>query len=62
MLTTEIVVTDRRLIGKTGFIRRQSIGTMLDKVSSINFDQEFFVKIFGYKTITVVTAGEIVFI
>jgi uncharacterized membrane protein YdbT with pleckstrin-like domain len=58
MLTTEIAITDRRLIGKTGFIRRQSKDTILDKVSNISFDEGFFGRIFGYGTITVVAAGE----
>jgi len=58
MLTTEIGVTDRRVIGKTGLIRRISIDTMLDKVSNIGSNQGIFGRIFGYGTVTIVTAGE----
>jgi|SRR3972149_6790428 len=58
MFTTEIGVTDRRVIGKTGLIRRSSIDTVLDKVSNIGADQGIFGRMFGYGTITVTTGGE----
>ena len=58
MFTTEIGVTDRRVIGKTGAIRRRSIDTILDKVSNIGADQGIFGRMFGYGTVTVITAGE----
>jgi len=58
MFTTEIGVTDRRVIGKTGLIRHSSIDTMLDKVSNISAVQGIFGRMFGYGTITVTTAGE----
>lgn len=58
MLTTEIGVTDRRVIGKRGLIGRASIEAVLDKVSNIGVDQGIFGRMFGYGTVTVITAGE----
>jgi hypothetical protein len=37
-LTTEFAVTNRRVIGKIGLIRRQSLEVLLSKVESISVD------------------------
>jgi len=46
--TTEIAVTDRRIIYKRGFIRRHTIEMHLDKVESIDVDQSILGRIFNY--------------
>ena len=40
-LTTELSVTNKRVIGKTGFIRRQSIDVRLDRVESIRLSSVY---------------------
>jgi uncharacterized membrane protein YdbT with pleckstrin-like domain len=46
--TTEIAVTDRRIIYKRGFIRRRTIEMHLDKVESIDVDQSILGRILNY--------------
>jgi uncharacterized membrane protein YdbT with pleckstrin-like domain len=46
--TTEIAVTDRRIIYKRGFIRRHTIEMHLDKVESVDVDQSILGRIFNY--------------
>ncbi len=48
--TSELAITDRRLIGKVGLIARQTIDFPLDTVTSVQVDQGFFGRIlnFGY--------------
>jgi uncharacterized membrane protein YdbT with pleckstrin-like domain len=46
--TTEIAVTDRRIIFKRGFIRRHTIEMHLDKVESVDVDQSVLGRIFNY--------------
>ncbi len=37
--TSEMAITDRRLIGKTGIIARNTVDASLDQISSIQIDQ-----------------------
>jgi membrane protein YdbS with pleckstrin-like domain len=55
--TTEVAVTDRRIIYKRGFIRRRTIEMNMDKVESVDVDQSVFGRIFDYGTITVRGTG-----
>jgi uncharacterized membrane protein YdbT with pleckstrin-like domain len=56
-LSTEFGLTNRRIIAKTGLIRRHSLELMLSKVESINVNQGLLGRIFNYGTITVVGSG-----
>jgi uncharacterized membrane protein YdbT with pleckstrin-like domain len=56
-LTTEFAVTNRRIIAKTGFIRRNSLDLRLPKVESVEVKQGIGGRIFSYGTITVVGTG-----
>jgi hypothetical protein len=56
-LTTECVLTDRRVIGKVGFIRRQSLELLLTKVEGLQVAQGIFGRIFDYGTVTVSGTG-----
>jgi len=56
-LTTEFAVTNRRVIGKIGLIRRQSLEVLLSKVESISVDQSIMGRLFGYGTIVVSGSG-----
>ena len=55
--TTEIAVTDRRVIYKRGFINRHTIEMNMDKVESVDVDQSLLGRIFNYGNITVRGTG-----
>jgi uncharacterized membrane protein YdbT with pleckstrin-like domain len=55
--TSEFGVTNRRVIVKIGFIRRNSIEVMLNKVEGIQVDQGITGRIFNYGSITVTGTG-----
>jgi uncharacterized membrane protein YdbT with pleckstrin-like domain len=55
--TTEIAVTDRRIIYKRGFIRRYTIEMHMDKVESVDVDQSVFGRIFDYGDVVVRGTG-----
>lgn len=56
--TTETDVTDRRVIHKTGFIRRRTFEMSLDKVESVDVDQSIAGRLFNYGDVTVRGVGE----
>ncbi len=56
-LTSEFGVTNKRIIAKTGFIRRNSIEILLKKVEGIKVNQGILGRIFNYGTITVSGTG-----
>ena len=55
--TTEIAVTDRRVIFKRGVIRRHTIEMNMDKVEGIDVDQSLSGRALGYGDITVHGTG-----
>jgi len=55
--TTEMAVTDRRIIFKRGFIRRRTIEMHLDKVESVDVDQSLIGRIFNYGDILIRGVG-----
>jgi uncharacterized membrane protein YdbT with pleckstrin-like domain len=55
--TTELAVTNRRIIYKRGFIRRHTIEMNMDKVESVDVDQSFWGRILNYGTIIVHGTG-----
>jgi uncharacterized membrane protein YdbT with pleckstrin-like domain len=55
--TTELAVTDHRVIYKTGLLSRHTIEMNRDKVESVDVDQTLFGRIFGYGTIIVRGTG-----
>ena len=55
--TTELAVTDRRIIFKRGFIRRHSMEMNMDKVESVDVDQSVLGRIFGFGDIVVRGTG-----
>lgn len=56
-LTTEVAVTDKRIIYKRGFISRYTIEMHLDKVESVDVDQSVMGRIFGYGDIIIRGVG-----
>ncbi len=57
-LTTETDVTDRRVVHKTGFIRRRTFEIALDKIESVDVDQSIFGRVFNYGDVTIMGVGE----
>jgi hypothetical protein len=55
--TTEVAVTDRRIIYKRGFIRRHTIEMNMDKVESVDVDQSVLGRIFDYGDVLVRGTG-----
>lgn len=55
--TTEVAVTNRRVIYKRGFIRRRTIEMNMNKVESVDVDQSVLGRIFDYGNITVRGTG-----
>lgn len=55
--TTELAVTDKRVIAKHGFIVRRSIELNLSKVEGLIVDQGFMGRVFDYGTVTISGTG-----
>jgi uncharacterized membrane protein YdbT with pleckstrin-like domain len=55
--TTELAVTDHRVIYKAGLLARHTIEMNRDKVESVDVDQTLLGRIFGYGTVTVRGTG-----
>jgi uncharacterized membrane protein YdbT with pleckstrin-like domain len=55
--TTEIDVTDRRIVYKRGFIRRHTVEMNMDKVESVDVDQSLFGRLLNYGDIVVRGTG-----
>ena len=56
-LTTEMVLTNKRVIMKTGWISRKTLEMNLNKIETISIDQSVLGRIFGYGRLTVVGTG-----
>jgi uncharacterized membrane protein YdbT with pleckstrin-like domain len=55
--TTELVLTDRRIIAKRGFIARDTVEMDLGKVESIHVTQGVLGRLLNYGDVTVVGTG-----
>jgi uncharacterized membrane protein YdbT with pleckstrin-like domain len=55
--TTEIAITDRRIILKRGFIRRDTIEMSVEKVESVDVNQSLLGRLLDYGDITVRGTG-----
>ncbi|HLP21414.1 MAG TPA: PH domain-containing protein [Chitinophagales bacterium] len=53
----EFVVTNKRIIVKTGIISRKTLEMNLNKIESVNVDQSIFGRMLGYGTITIIGTG-----
>jgi hypothetical protein len=56
--TTEVAVTDRRIICKVGFIKRRTVEMHMDKVESVDVDQTIMGRLLSYGDITIRGTGE----
>jgi uncharacterized membrane protein YdbT with pleckstrin-like domain len=57
-LTTETDVTNRRVVHKTGFIKRRTFEMALDKVESVDVNQSIMGRILNYGNVTIMGVGE----
>lgn len=55
--TTELAITTRRVIVKSGFIRRSTVEININKVESIQVDQAVLGRIFNFGTLMISGAG-----
>lgn len=55
--STELVLTDRRIIAKYGVISRATFEIMANRITGANFDQTIWGRFLGYGTILVHGAG-----
>ena len=55
--TTELAITDRKVIAKYGFISRQTIEILLPKIESVRVHQGIFGRIFNYGTVIISGTG-----
>ena len=59
MSTTELSLSNKRLVGKYGLINTKQMDSPLNKINTISVESGLFGKIFGYATVTVNTASTI---
>lgn len=55
--TTELAITSKRVIVKFGFIRRSTIEININKVESIQVDQDVLGRMFNFGTLIISGAG-----
>jgi uncharacterized membrane protein YdbT with pleckstrin-like domain len=55
--STEVAVSSKRLVIKTGFISRKSVEVLLSKVESIGVDESVFGRMLGYGSVIVRGTG-----
>ena len=56
-VTSEFAVTDKRVLGKVGFIERESDETLLSKIEAIAVDQGVIGRMFGFGTLMITGTG-----
>ena len=55
--TTEFAVTNRRVIAKSGFIRRHTLEMLLSKIESVAVHQSILGRLLGFGSVTVTGTG-----
>ena len=55
--STELAITNRRVIAKFGFIRRSTVEINIHKVESIQVDQDILGRMFNHGTLIIAGAG-----
>ncbi len=57
-ISTELAITNKKVVAKFGFIRRETYEINLERVEGIQVIQGIFGRIFGYGSVKVSSAGE----
>jgi uncharacterized membrane protein YdbT with pleckstrin-like domain len=55
--TTELAITTKRIVSKTGIIRRSTMELRLDKIESIKVDQHIMGRLLNFGSITLAGTG-----
>lgn len=55
--TSELALTNRRVVGKVGVVRRASVDNLLTKVEGVSVDQGILGRMLGYGTVVVRGTG-----
>lgn len=55
--TSEFVITNKRVIMKTGLISRKTFEMNLQKIESVNVDQSLWGRLLGFGTVSIVGTG-----
>ncbi|MEC5385487.1 PH domain-containing protein [Uliginosibacterium sp. H3] len=55
--TTELAITNKRVIVKLGFIRRQTVEISISKVESIQVDQSLWGRVFNFGSLVITGSG-----
>jgi uncharacterized membrane protein YdbT with pleckstrin-like domain len=55
--SSEFVITNKRIIIKTGIISRKTFEMNLSKIESVNVDQSFMGRILGYGSMSIIGTG-----
>jgi uncharacterized membrane protein YdbT with pleckstrin-like domain len=58
LVSTEVAVTNRRVLRKTGFLERHVMDMQLFNVESVGLDQDFWGRLLGYGRITLHGTGD----
>ncbi|MBE6150330.1 MAG: PH domain-containing protein [Firmicutes bacterium] len=57
--TTKLIITNKRVVGRTGLINTNELDSPLNKINGVQVKQGLFGKIFNYGTISITTASTI---
>ena len=55
--STELAVTTRRIVARTGFLRRNTVELRLDKLESLHVQQGFVGRLFDFGNVVLTGAG-----
>ncbi len=56
-ISTELAITNKRIISKKGLIQRQTVEMFLEKIESIQVDQGVLGRVFNFGSITIAGTG-----
>jgi uncharacterized membrane protein YdbT with pleckstrin-like domain len=56
--TNKFTIVNKRLIVKTGIVRRKTLDINLGNIESVNIEQSIWGRILGYSTITITGTGK----
>lgn len=56
-ITTQLIITNKKVSGKTGLINTNELDSPLNKINSVQVQQNLFGKIFNYGTINITTSS-----
>jgi uncharacterized membrane protein YdbT with pleckstrin-like domain len=55
--TTELAITNKRVIAKSGLIQRKTMEMFLNKIESVQVEQGVLARMFDYGTVTIAGTG-----